>query len=979
MLLTVIALLSLTDPAVFQFVVKRGIQLEGWRSGVNIRIGSVESTVFEPLLLANSQLSYSSPSGAITRMQIFQAEARFDWKALLVGNHKHWFQQFSVRGVTAKLIPPKGDMPAEKPEARISFMPKMRGKSWLPRPSRLEGHGIDVVLESEGGFVRIENGYFSASDLEIGEIRIGHLTVKQPWLERAFRDVQGRTARPDGKFLIANLVLEPGIEIRSFSPELSGLTNGWLKGEVEVAAFGGVINAATNGSAEQSPLSFDGNFRDIDIAKLATFFQLTDAAGGTIKQGNFSFLGSLQHSEKATASLWLDATNFQWESRQWDSLALGAALMNGRIKVSKLKLLQGRNHLDLNGEMALPMPGVKWWQNEFSCNITANIEDFTELSALLLPEFKFAAGKAKLDGSIRGHNQKFNGQLLLSGSQLKWRSAPIENLHAAIRLEGNECQITNLEVFNQGDYVRGRGVVNILGATQYWGEFRASIDDLATYAAILQKPVVPEPLAGRALIEWSGEGSAKGQSGKFVARLNKVRSLGALATQLHPINIDLDGSYATGNIQFSKFAISDDQSSLTANVGVGNKALSLQKIRLTHGTQLVLEGDALLPLDVWHAWPNTSLATLLNEETVSQVNLAATGLDLRRASQLAGWNFPIGGLLNGSINATGAIGALKTNGTLTLTKGELPLGWSGQLLHGVEAVVQLQGTTLNLEKFEANHSIGDLRVSGTMEWVDSKAPQLHLRSESRNAKLPLFGRPDCALTSALTLGIDGPIATATVRGQARIISMDLGAQPEIGWLWQTDPLSLPPLLANPGAPWSGWQLDIKGDTDTAVVLTKNRGATDIHVHLSGTLDAPILIGSVKITGANARAHQQLLTVENATIAFLPGSSLNPSIDLKATGLLLGRPFQADCFGPLNHLVRWFNPEPPLNIELVWNAMTLNLPLAGSSLDAVPPLSIRLPAALWPVAEAQASPVNPVSPAAGGVVSQKSSQPTTLLQ
>ena len=139
------------------------------------------------------------------------------------------------------------------------------------------------------------------------------------------------------------------------------------------------------------------------------------------------------------------ATNFQWESRQWDSLTFGGSLMDRRLQVSKLNLHQGHNQLNLSGEMALPMPGVQWWHNEFTCDLSAKIENMTELSALLLPEFKFAAGKATIDGSIRGRNKQFNGQLIVSGSRLTWRNAPIENLHAAVKLEGNECQISNLE------------------------------------------------------------------------------------------------------------------------------------------------------------------------------------------------------------------------------------------------------------------------------------------------------------------------------------------------------------------------------------------------------------------------------------------------------------------------------------------------------------------------------------------------------
>ena len=254
-------------------------------------------------------------------------------------------------------------------------------------------------------------------------------------------------------------------------------------------------------------------------------------------------------------------------------------------------------------------------------------------------------------------------------------------MHAAVKLNGNEFQITNISLFNNGDYLRGHGVVNIIGDKQYWGEFHAAIEDLAKYSALLQKPIVPEPLAGGAVIDWTGEGSAKGHSGQFSASLRKLRSLGATAALLHPINAEFEGDYAPGMMGFNKFLLSDDDSSFTATVGIVNKALSLQGIRLYNKQALWLEGDAVLPLDLWNAWPNTSLATLLDDKTVSKVNLTAYDLELRDASLLTGWKFPIAGVVRGNLTAEGSLGSLKTSGKFTVNKAQIPIGWSGQLLH----------------------------------------------------------------------------------------------------------------------------------------------------------------------------------------------------------------------------------------------------------------------------------------------------------
>src|SRR4029453_7968296 len=129
--------------------------------------------------------------------------------------------------------------------------------------------------------------------------------------------------------------------------------------------------------------------------------------------------------------------------------------------------------------------------------------------------------------------------------------------------------------------------------------------------------------AGGAIIDWTGEASKDGYSGKFSARLRKVRSLGAMAQQFHPINADLEASYSANSMEFTRLILSDDDSSFTTNVADGGKAIKPQDLRFPHQGTVQLEGDALLPLDVWQQWPNVSPTKLLNKKVVSGVQFQA--------------------------------------------------------------------------------------------------------------------------------------------------------------------------------------------------------------------------------------------------------------------------------------------------------------------------------------------------------------------
>ena len=918
LLVVVVSVGLLFEPHCFRFAVRYFVQVEAWRSGVSARIQQVEGSLFERVRLLDSVWMYESKNGPVTRLEIKEIEADLSWRALFSRGSSPWFRSLTFDGLTGKV-----QLPIESPAgpwSRRFELPRPQGR-WLAGPERIEARNADFIFESDGDYVRLQNTRFTISELEPGEVLVGQVIIKQPWLSRTFRNVKGTTKLDNARTELAAVVLEPGVSIQSLSVELAEIARGRLNLEMQIAAFGGAIRIETQTlplpSDRQLAFEATGTFSQIAIGKLATFLGQSDAAGGTIKEGKFTFRGSPQSPAKSTASLRIEATNFQWETRQWDSLVLGASLLEGRVQIPELTLHQGHNFLNLHGEFALPAATQQWWQSEFAFDVNAKIENLTELSALMLPEFKYAAGKGTIDGSVRGRNQEFQGQIIVSGSNLTWRNAPVEELHATLKLNGNELQLSNLSIFNDGDYVRGRGVVNILGDKQYWGELHSSIDDLGRYAALLQKPIVPEPLAGGAVIDWAGEGSAKGHTGKFLARLRKLRSLGASSALLHPINANFEGTYQPGAILFSNFALSDDASSFAANVSVGNKALSVQGLRFIHGGKVQLQGDALLPLDVWQAWPNTNFGTLLNDATIAKVHLTASDLDLHAAAQLTGWNFPIEGTARGEITAEGALGAIVSSGQVSLSKARIPLAWTGLLFEGVEADATLSGQKLAVTKFAGRHAGGDVQFTGEVDFTELRDPQLQLALTSARSEVLLFPGTTGQMraTCGLTLALAGPGSAVAITGDARLLALEAPAWLDLApVLFGGAVVQLPEVLQPPAGPWNAWRFDVACRTADALPLGAGRISTDLR--LTGAVAKPALLGKVTLAGVPALVGATTVTAEEAMVDFRAGASQDPSLALRAAGKILGERFVAQAAGPLSRLVRFFVCDPPLNESLL---------------------------------------------------------------
>jgi hypothetical protein len=935
-----VLLLALFQPTCFRFCLEKIVCLEVWFGGGSVQIGAVEGSIFQPIILRDTVWSYRSSAGPIVRCEIANTTAVFSWHQLLPYSTGQCFQELQLRGVVGKV---ELSAPSEKDGFLLTAL-----RDWWPLPPLItsvpeyfQASDVDWIVQSGPHYLRFLQTNFQLSSLKSGLIQSGQIILKQPWSTHTFRNVTGATAIQEGIIHFTDLTLDSGIEVVDFSTSLRDLAEGRSKFALKLAAFGGDVRLELQAISPEPRFSVDltVKFLQIDLAKLATFLGVSDAAGGTIKTGKLNFLGPLDDVAKVSADFRIEVANFQWENRQWDSLVLGAKLHEGRCQIPELSLTQGRNRLALFGEMTWPSPGVDWWRSEFFLNIKeGQLDDLTALSALLLPEFRFAAGRATIRGSVRGKDQKFDGQLVISGSQLRWRNAPIEKLDASIILHENEYQLSNISLRNGADYLSGSGVLNIVGDKQYWGEVHASVQDLAKYQAILRPPLVPESLSGGAFVDWDGEGSAKGSSGRFLARLRKVRSLGATAVILHPINAEFEGSYSRNGVAFSTFLLADDESSFTARVGLVDQAVSLQNIRIVHGKDLWLEGDAILPLKIWRAWPNTSLATLLDDQTVAKLHLIAHNLSLRETAQLTGFKFPIEGLVRGSLFAEGPLGALQTSGNLTITKGRIPLGWSGQAITEVDASGTFSEQILRITQFTAQHPAGDFKASGQVDFSKISDPAFQIAVTSKKSAVRLFESidPQFALLADLSLDlrIAGPLSDLILRGESQMLSAQLIAKDSDslrGVLFGELQWRFPSILPFDQSPWHTFHYAVHTAADALQVDGFQISADLLLAEFHGR---PALAGYLTLTPTSSQNRaEDCLSLQKLRLEFSPGAFSQPIVSADIAGCFAGEPFTIALTGFFPRPIRIFSFQSPLtetSLRSLGEAASVSPPFLGRS-------------------------------------------------
>ncbi len=760
LLCLVLLLLIAVQAPVFPHVVRGILNFRAWQSGATLSMGRIEGNLFESVVIRDLLWTYRADTGAVTRVEVRRARAWLAWSNIFpapvagwvrsgaeragfypIGGNGLWFRELEMDGVTARLSLPLG-----LAGGRAENSPRRWLRHAIGMPAAQPGiytvRNADLVIDRGEDWLRVSGAHFSLSETAAGFVRATQIAMRTGSGRQQFRGVRGRTSLDGARAMFAGMRLAPDMTLQNLSVSLEEFANGRLNFAAALTAFGGDIDAEAKVSFEDRRLRFDGNgkFSKISVAGLASFLGLSEAAGGVLNTGTFSFHGSPGDFAKAEATVRLEAGAFQWDSRQWDSLVLGLSLVDQRLQIPEFRLRQGKNELSMSGTMALPQSGAKWWDRQFDFKVDADIRNLTDLSALLLPDFKYAAGQLFIRGAVSGSGAqaeapaKFEGQMIVSGNALQWRTAPVDNVNAALLFHDREVQIISAQLRRADDFLNGSGRVS-LGDGSYAGEWRLSARDLAVYRAVLTPYFLPASLGGGIEATWSGKGGGIAHEGKFSAKLSRFRLLGPGGTL--PLDADFSGVYRPGEVLCEKFRLAEDGTVLTMGISVGPSAVNLRGLRVLHHERVGLQGDALLPLDVWQRWPDVNFARLLNDATESHLRLEATDLDLLATSRLTGVEWPLAGNVSGTVSADGRLGALKMGGAMQLLQGSLPLDWQGHMVRDVSARFVFEENKIRLEQGRGHHATGDFNIAGRLDLSKPRSPILDVAGTGTNQSKPI--------------------------------------------------------------------------------------------------------------------------------------------------------------------------------------------------------------------------------------------------
>jgi autotransporter translocation and assembly factor TamB len=286
------------------------------------------------------------------------------------------------------------------------------------------------------------------------------------------------------------------------------------------------------------------------------------------------------------------------------------------------------------------------------------------------------SGPLQLTGHIERKQGIVDGEVSLSGSNLKMRDLVVQRLSAQSSIANNvihlnECSAT----LNNTDYVNATGTFNLQPPQHYSGKASASVANLAVLEPLLRASGNQSQLAGSLKLDWEGSGNAQvlKNTGNLKLVLEKARY-----GNLQGLQANIDASYspdgldvpiiffATSNMDFNAIARTNgdtleiDKIQLNQIVArqpqragrsgtVGERAQPQQRTNYAYGY-------VSLPF-VWR-YLGTKSAVIPSSGKVSAI-VQSENLDLKRLAQDLGIKSTISGVVNAKLDGDGTIADLK--------------------------------------------------------------------------------------------------------------------------------------------------------------------------------------------------------------------------------------------------------------------------------------------------------------------------------
>lgn len=581
-ILLVSALTTFFAPFLIAHGIARWLGFEARRSGLTIDFSEIKAPFLRPVEISNLYITGAGRGGVHMEIIAPRVEATLSLAAIFhLPVKTHPIRHLAMEHVHAFL------------RSRATETARALDYKALAAllPTSFQISADEIRFEQSLVSMDFRDTVIAARPGKNGLLSIGSLAIRAPQLQKNYTDLHGAARWQDNRLSIGSLRLVEGLVIDSFALDFNLLADGRVSAETGVTAFGGRLRANLAATRGDQARIWDaaGTASEISLAQLANALGLREDVRGLLRGSKFTFRGDPRDFLRATASVWLELTDFTWRDRKASSIMLGANFYNRSVQLQEFYIKQLHNEFTLSGESAITSD---WLNPDFRGDISASIDDLGEFAELFGAPRAAFAGKVSARGRVHTHEHNVDGELALTGDGLKFFHAPVDSLTARIELDSRRVRLAQLELKRAKDFLRINGAIDFSRQRQFQLTTEFSCQRMSDYIPTFTR-------FGQIYGSLSGTVSAQGNEKNYRTEIRaKAHDLICDRFEtLRPLNLTLTGQLSPDTVFFPEFEIANERITAGMMITATRKFLQVQNLNVILDGNEKSCGQFYLPID----------------------------------------------------------------------------------------------------------------------------------------------------------------------------------------------------------------------------------------------------------------------------------------------------------------------------------------------------------------------------------------------
>jgi autotransporter translocation and assembly factor TamB len=332
------------------------------------------------------------------------------------------------------------------------------------------------------------------------------------------------------------------------------------------------------------------------------------------------------------------------------------------LGLDRLNLRRNQNELNVRGRYKLPEEVGKAPSQPADLDVVLNAPEVGDFWAADSPNR--LSGPLQMAAQIEWKQQTANGQVSISGSNLKMRDLIFRQLNTQCSISNNIVYLNDCRAsLNDSDFFNATGTLNLRRPYHYNGKVAASVANLSTLQPLLRTFGNQNELAGSVTLDWEGNGDAQisKSSGNLKFALEKGRY-----GNTQSLRANIDASYSPEGLDVPIIFFAAGNTDFQAVAQTKGETLEITRIQLDQGQARFASGYVSFPV-VWRNLGTNNAAIPSSGKVFATIQ--SENLDLKKLFSDLGIKAGTSGTLNARLDAEGTIGDL--NASLSLQMRDL--------------------------------------------------------------------------------------------------------------------------------------------------------------------------------------------------------------------------------------------------------------------------------------------------------------------